>query len=181
MQLRHLVPVVVIACSAELAASDVGDFQAQGIEFLARVSPTEFDALNPTTQPVLLRFTSPDTGATATTIVPGLAEVQFQFPAGSASTLLLEVTSVVDGVATTTAAVALSALEDPTVDAMWVQRLDSDLHSFAQLGESFESIDPTTSGGTECSSSGSHVPEVSPILLPPPELPKKIEPWVPPA
>jgi hypothetical protein len=183
MNVRLFVPLAVIASAPTLAASDVSDLQAQGIEFLASMTSTRFDAINMTTQPLLLRFRAPSTGASSTVVIPGLAGVEYHFAAGAADGLTLELTSVVDGLTRTTHALPLNALSDPNRDAMWVHRHDGELHAFAQVGTAFEQIGQGAQGGTETVCVPAlHVPEQSIIDMQPPSgLPKKLESWVPPA
>lgn len=182
MKRRLLVAFAVLAPLVRLPATNTDDFHAAGIEFLARVSPTQFDALNPTAQTLLLTFRAPATGATASVLVPPLAEVEYQFPSGSASNLTLEVCAVVDGVPRTTAPVLLATLEPSTVDALWVYRHETVLHAFKQCGASFEALDPNALGGAACASSGTpHIPSVSPVDMTPPALPKTVTPWEPPS
>ncbi|MCK6447578.1 MAG: hypothetical protein L6Q99_14395 [Planctomycetes bacterium] len=181
MKRRLLAAFAVLATLVPSPATNTDDFHAAGIEFLARVSPSHFDALNPTTQTLLLTFRAPSSGAMASLLVPPLAEVEYQFPAGSASNLTLEVCAVVDGVPRTTSPVLLATLEPATVDALWVYRHVTVLHTFKQCGASFEPIDPGSFGGAACASSGSaHIPEVSPVDMTPPALPKTVSPWEPP-
>lgn len=182
MNVRLIVPLVFFASAPTLAASDVSDLQAQGIEFLASMTPTRFDAINMTTQPLLLRFRAPVTGASSTVVIPGLAGVEYHFPEGSANGLTLELTSVVDGSTRTTQALPLDALTDPHRDAMWVHRHGGQLHAFAQVGTAFEPIGQGSQGGTENACMPTlHVPEQSIIDMQPPSgLPKKLEPWLPP-
>lgn len=182
MKSRFLIPLALIAASVEPSASEIAELQAGGIEFLAHLTPTEFQAINPSSQTLQLYFVSSATGASATLYLPPLAEVNYQFPSGSVRPLTLQVTTMAGGKPISTTPVLLSTIEWTTVDALWVRRQDDCLHSFIQTGGTFTPIDPGSNGGTQCSSSGSlHVPEMSLLQLSGPELPQSLEAWVPPA
>jgi len=172
--------LALIALSASPSASTVAELQADGIEFIAHLTATHLQVLNPSAQTVHLHFVSSTTGASADLYLPPLAEVQYQFPSGSVRPLTMQVTTMHQGAPISTVPVVLASIEWSTVDAMWVRRQDACLHSFVQSGQTFTPIDPDTGGGQACVSSGGlHVPEVTIIHLMP-DLPETLEEWVPP-
>lgn len=162
--------IAVCAMTADLPAVPLEELRAQGVELVARATPTRFVALNPSDHALMLVFRDVQSGANASHVLPAGGEVEYRFPLGTLGVLEMEVWSVNDGALVSSGTYELEPLQEPDVDAIWMVAANSRLYPFAQVSADFFDV-PTQGahasgeGGTEAVAPP-HLPVISPSAHP---------------
>jgi hypothetical protein len=183
-----LFSIAFTTVAPDLPLNAAADLRSDGIELVARATPTRFAALNPSDHSLVLLFADRESGAQATLVLSAGSEVEYRFASGALQHLELEVLSAEHGAISASGAIDLAALEKADVDALWLKRNGDATFAFAQVGLDFRAIETdhhlTRQQVLRGSSIGAcalpHVPVITPTRHQLPDKPPKLEKWVPP-
>lgn len=137
-----LVSVAVTSALADLPPVSHPELQAQDIQFVARVTPTRFAAINPSHSPLLLVFAGDQRASRTSFVLPGRGEIEFRFTSGAIDALELEVVSIVDRARVSSGSIELGRVAEPEVDALWIREDGGKAHVFTQHGTAFRTLAP---------------------------------------